>query len=58
MLDWASTFWLFVIVGGPALIGIVVVWAILRNRGRSRAQVAAGERETRKVYDEQPPGGA
>ena len=58
MLEGASTFWLLVIVGGPALIGILFVWAMLRNRRRSRAQVEEGERETRKVYDDQPPTGA
>jgi hypothetical protein len=44
--------WGLLVVGGPLLLGIVLLWATLNNR-RSKAEVARTERATAALYEEQ-----
>jgi hypothetical protein len=41
--------WSIVVVGGPAVLALVLLWALLRNRGR-RGGDANTEQATRDVY--------
>lgn len=47
-----SWIWGAVTIGGPILLGVVLIWAMLNNR-RSRAEVERTERATARLYDEQ-----
>ncbi|HEX5536293.1 MAG TPA: hypothetical protein VFX27_03790 [Sphingobium sp.] len=45
--------WGFVIIGGPILLGLVLGWALWRNRQqRTRESVEETERATRRLREE------
>lgn len=45
--------WGFVIIGGPILLGLVLGWALWRNRQqRTRESVEETERATRNLREE------
>ncbi len=45
--------WGFVIIGGPILLGLVLGWALWRNRQqRTRESVEETERATRSLREE------
>jgi hypothetical protein len=44
--------WGLLVVGGPVLLGLVLLWATLNNK-RSRAEVQRTERATAQLYEEQ-----
>lgn len=44
--------WSLVTIGGPVLLGAVLIWAILNNR-RSPAEIERTERATARLYEEQ-----
>lgn len=41
--------WSIVTIGGPILLGVVILWAILRNR-KARGTDQGTEQATREVY--------
>ena len=44
--------WGFVIIGGPIVLGLGLLWALAHNRG-SRREIERTEQATRKMYEEQ-----
>lgn len=44
--------WGIMTIGGPILLGLVLIWAIVNNR-RSRGEVDRTERATARLYEEQ-----
>ena len=44
--------WTLVVIVGPILLAIVLIWAKLHNRG-SRAELARTEEATRRNYERQ-----
>ena len=44
--------WTVVTVLGPVLLIGAIIWATLRNRGGSRADIARAERGARQLRDE------
>ena len=44
--------WGLVIIGGPIVLGGILLWAIMHNR-TSRARKAQTEQATKDLYDEQ-----
>jgi flagellar biosynthesis/type III secretory pathway M-ring protein FliF/YscJ len=44
--------WGFVIVGGPIILGVVLLWAITHNR-MSRAEWRRSEEATKRMHEEQ-----
>lgn len=47
-----NTLWLFVVFGGPLLLGIAIAYALLMRRERTPAEAAAGRQATRRLYGE------
>lgn len=47
-----ETFWLFAVAIGPLLLIGFIIYAVRRNRGAPRANVAQAERGAREVRDE------
>lgn len=47
----ASSVWSLVTVVGPILLIVVLAWAMLRNRSRSRAEKERTEQATRDLYE-------
>ncbi len=52
MADFGITenIWLLLVVGGPVLLGLLIAFAMTRQRKVSRAEHMAGERATRELY--------
>lgn len=50
-----ETFWLLVTAGGPLILAIIFAYVLIRRRKLSRAEFEAGERETRRLYEERDP---
>lgn len=50
--------WLIVVAGGPLLIAVLIAFALLRRRTVSRAEHAATERATARLYDREDRGKA
>jgi hypothetical protein len=44
--------WLFVVAGGPIIIGAAIAYALLRRRRMSVAEHVAHERGTERLYDD------
>ncbi len=45
--------WAFVVVGGPILLGAVILFALLRNRfQRNQPPEEVSEKGTRELYEE------
>ena len=42
--------WTLLTILGPALLAVVILWALLRNRGASRGERERTEEGTREVY--------
>jgi len=42
--------WSLLTIVGPALLAIVILWAVLRNRGASRGERDRTEQATRDLY--------
>jgi hypothetical protein len=47
-----DTIWMFVVVGGPILLGLAILYARTRNRVSPR-QEAETERATQQLYKEE-----
>lgn len=47
-----SWIWAVVTIGGPVILAVVLIWAILNNR-RSKAEVERTERATARLYEVQ-----
>ena len=45
--------WTLVVILGPVLLGLALVYAILRNRKRTPADEARTERATHELYEEE-----
>jgi hypothetical protein len=45
--------WSLLTIVGPALLAIVILWALLRNRGASRADRDRTEQATHRLYQEE-----
>ena len=48
----ADHFYAFMLIGGPILLGVVLLWAMTHNR-LSRRQKQESEAATRRLYKEQ-----
>lgn len=48
-----ETFWLFVVMGGPLLLGIAIAYALFMRRSRSLGEAAAQRRATERLYEEE-----
>src|SRR5690606_21606118 len=53
-----ETMWLFVVFGGPLVIGIAIAYALLTRRRRSTGEAAAQRHATRRLYEEPAAGEA
>lgn len=47
-----ETLWLFVVMGGPVLLGIAIIYALLTRRARSTGEADARRRATDRLYEE------
>jgi hypothetical protein len=45
--------WTLLTIVGPALLAIVILWALLKNRGTSRAELDRTEQATHNLYKEE-----
>jgi len=45
--------WTLLTIVGPALLAIVILWALLRNRGTSRAARERTEDATHRLYEQE-----
>jgi len=52
-MDASGFNWSLLTIIGPALLAIVILWAVLRNRGASRAEVDRTEQATHNLYAEE-----
>ena len=52
-MDLGGFNWSLLTIVGPALLAIVILWALLRNRGASRGERDRTERATRDLYREE-----
>ena len=48
----AETLWLFVVVGGPLVIGAVIAYALLTRRQRTVREKMAQRNATRRLYED------
>ncbi|GGE83620.1 hypothetical protein [Sphingomonas prati] len=48
-----SKLWIAITILGPVLLGLVMLWSLLRNRAQSSAQKARTERATHDLYVEE-----
>jgi flagellar biosynthesis/type III secretory pathway M-ring protein FliF/YscJ len=46
-----ESIWSIVVIAGPIILGLVLAWALMKNR-RTPRQEAATEAATRQRYDE------
>jgi hypothetical protein len=52
-MDFGAFNWSLLTILGPILIVVVVLWAILRNRKSTRADIDRTEAATRDLYQEE-----
>ncbi|HEX8217488.1 MAG TPA: hypothetical protein VF577_08475 [Allosphingosinicella sp.] len=52
-MDAAGFDWSLLTIVGPALLAIVILWAVLKNRGASRADRDRTEQATHDLYREE-----
>ena len=52
-MDLGGLNWSIITIVGPLLLAVVVLWALLRNRKSTRADVERTERATRELYKEE-----
>jgi hypothetical protein len=52
-MDFGAFNWSLLTILGPILIVVVVLWAILRNRKSTRADIDRTEAATRDLYKEE-----
>jgi len=45
--------WTLLTIVGPALLAVVILWALLRNRGVSRAETDRTEQATHRLYEQE-----
>lgn len=45
--------WTLLTIVGPALLAVVILWALLKNRGTSRAEHDRTEQATHNLYKEE-----
>jgi len=52
MPDWGiiQSSWGWLVIAGPVILGVLIAYALMRQRGVSRAEHMAGERATRDLY--------
>jgi hypothetical protein len=50
--------WLMVVALGPVLLGVLIAYVMLRRRRLGPATRKAQKRETERLYEEEPRGGA
>lgn len=51
-MDFGGGIWGFVVIGGPILLALALIWAKLNNR-RSNASERRTEEATRNLYEQQ-----
>lgn len=51
-MDMPETAWGVVIVGGPVLFGVILLWVLFNNR-QTRAERRRTEEATRRLYEEE-----
>jgi hypothetical protein len=49
-MDLGGFNWTLLTIIGPALLAVVILWALLRNRGASRGERERTEQGTRDLY--------
>lgn len=42
--------WLFVVVGGPTILGIVMAYGMIKQRRLTRVEKEAADRKTKEMY--------
>jgi hypothetical protein len=47
-----NSMWLFVVAGGPIVLGIAIAYALLTRRRKSMAEREASKRATERLYIE------
>ncbi len=45
--------WTLLTIVGPALLAVVILWALLKNRGASRADKDRTEQATHRLYEQE-----
>jgi hypothetical protein len=45
--------WTLLTIVGPALLAVVILWALLKNRGASRAEKDRTENATARLYEQE-----
>jgi hypothetical protein len=50
-MDAAGFDWTLLTIVGPALLAVVILWALLRNRASSRADRVRTEDATHRLYE-------
>jgi hypothetical protein len=52
MGDWGMTenLWVWLVIGGPVLLGLLIAFALFRQRSITPAQHRVAERATRDLY--------
>ena len=52
-----ESLFLFVVIGGPIIIGALIAYALLTRRNRTTAEKFAQRQATRRLYEEDTPDG-
>jgi len=52
-MDASGGFWSIITIVGPILLGVVLIWALLRNRGTTPREDAESERATKQLYKDE-----
>jgi hypothetical protein len=52
-MDFGGFYWSLLTIVGPIVLGVIILWAIMRNRGSSQASRDETERATHRLYQEE-----